>query len=769
MTASTSKRTPARLLILLAGTALAAPCAATARAQEVPEGQDSPAEAQASGLEDIVVTAQKRREGLQNIPIAISAVTSETLSERGFTNASQLTQIVPNLQFDPTTSLSGSSSTAVIFIRGVGQTDFTLVTDPGVATYVNDVYISRSVGGVLNLMDIERIEVLRGPQGTLFGRNTIGGAISVTTKAPDNDPGGVVELTTGRYKRADARAMINVPIVPEALAVRASFSTKNRDGYGRRLIAGDEQGNENQDSGRVALRWWATPTLTIDLAFDGTRAREKSVVSTLLNRDDAYFNSGILSSLYNACVANLVDPGCRRRMPLAEQQFYDSRWGTGNPYTNNATGANYSDLDLWGVSGVIAWDAGPVSFKSITAFRKMHSRFGTDTDSSPLTIAEVNNNYRHQQFSQELQVAGTLFDERIKWLSGGYYFKEKGRDEGNVPLVPALFPALGIPVSVFGYNRVNNENYGVFAQVTGEMLDGLNLTLGGRYTHETKKVDVSRFVLSDINVPLVANPIGERSFNKFTPKVGLDYQVTRNNLVYASYSVGFKAGGFSARYTSPLNDLQSFEPETVKSFEIGSKNELFDRSLRLNLAAYYAKYENIQITVQEGVNPTTRNAAAGRIQGFEGEAVFVPTDALTLTAAVGFADAKYTRVSPLAQVTAEDMFVNTPKWTISGSAQYRVDLASAGSLTARGDVSYKSRMAKDSVNTPELVQPAYATVDARITYETADETTELALFLTNLTNKKYLLGGTAVTESFGFVTGTYSRPREWGVSLTRRF
>ena len=720
------------------------------------------------GLEDIVVTAQKSEQNLQKIPIAITAVTSETIASRGFTNVSQIAQTVPNLTFDSASPVAGSSAAAVVFLRGVGQTDFLLTTDPGVGTYVNDVYMSRSIGGVLNLLDIDRIEVLRGPQGTLFGRNTIGGAIAVTTGKPKNETEGVIEVTTGSYKRADIRGILNVPIINDKLAFRMSFSSKTRDGYIDRVLAGDKAGNENQQSARAALRWWATDNLTIDLDADATRGREQAQGATMLATDQE-IQASSLGALFNACVSNAI-PGCAARLPVSEQHLYDTSYVTHDPYKTNSTNFNVSDLDIIGTSLTAAWRLGSVNLKSITAFRHMKSHFGYDTDGTPLSLGATDDRWTHNQFSQEFQVTGKAFDDRLSYLAGAFYFNENGLDTADVPLYTGLFPALGIPVSVSGYIRVKNSNYGFFSQLTYALTDALRFTVGGRYSHERKYLDVSKFLLKDLGIPLVADPYGSKDFNKFTPKVSIDWQATPRTLFYASYSQGFKAGGFTGRYTEPRQTVDSFAPETVTSFEIGSKNELFDRHLRLNLAAYRANYRNIQIVVQENITPLTRNAAKGRIQGFEVEATALPFDGLELSYALGYTDAKYLKITdPRAQITTSDLFVDTPKWNMSGGIQYTFDLGSAGSIIPRADASYRTEQAKDAINTPEIVQKAYALVDVHLTYRTPKQDFQVSAFVTNLTNKAYLISGLSSLPSLGIVDGIYARPREWGLSVTKKF
>jgi len=733
----------------------------------------------AIGIEEIVVTAQKRAQNLQRTPISITAFTAENLAARGLTNIGEIGDFTPNMEFDFTAPISGSSNASSIFIRGIGQTDFLLTTDPGVGLYLDGVYVSRSIGGVLDLLDLERVEVLRGPQGTLFGRNTIGGAISLITKKPADEFSGSGEITMGRYSRLDVRASVNFVIAKDVLFARLSASSKNRDGYGERLITGEGMGNENSDSARAALRWLAGDNFEVNVAADYTRAREQSPPSTLVFIGPDPATS--LTGAYNFFVAptNTVE-GFGNGVP------YDSRFFTDSDFTNYGTGPTGSDLDVWGVSVTLDWSPGALHIKSITAYRELDSQFGRDPDGSPIEVVHTSNVINHQQFSQELNVSGIAFDERLNWVVGAYYFDESGDDTVTVPILEGLFttpadpvfgvpnPLFGVPLSIAGPVFVDNTSFALFAQGTFAITDAFSATAGVRYTRDKKKVQVDQ-KFTQIDMFILANRNASESFDDVTPHVSLDYQWTPDVLTYVSFSQGFKSGGFTGRYVIPTAAPRPFDPEKVTTYEAGLKAELFARRLRFNAAVFYTDYKNIQLVIFDGVAPQTRNAAKATVKGFEAEFTAIPFAGLTLSGGLGYLDAQFDRFDPLANqglvipLTLDDKFVNTPKWSLNLAAEYSFAAGNAGFITLRGDYTYRSTVANDAINTPSLIQDGFGLLGARAAFTAADGQWELALFGRNLTNKHYIVSGVADVPSFGLAEANFARPREWGLSLKFTF
>ncbi|EZP83970.1 TonB-dependent receptor-like protein [Novosphingobium resinovorum] len=683
------------------------------------------AEAAARGVGEIVVTARRRAESLQDTPVAVTAITSAALDQQGAVNISAIAQSVPSLTFNTTAGNSGASNAAVVFIRGIGQDDFFPTIDPGVGIYLDGAYVSRTLGGVLDTVDLEQVEVLRGPQGTLFGKNTIGGAVQITTRKPGPDLEGYLEATTGRFGRIDAKASINLPF-SETLFARFSVATLNRGGYitilekdpltgAVRDADAPKLGNISTMAGRAALRWEANPDLTFDLSFDYTGKREQSSGSTLLAtqplipglgfdpNDPASINNYIMS---NAATVggfhNLIVAGAQGCNPVFGGNPFDQsnpaclndQYVTGDPYkTFYEPRASRSDLDVWGLTGVVDWDASPAfGVKSITAYRNTKSFFMRD-DNTPLQLIELMTDQTAKQFSEELQFSGKAFDNRLTWLVGLFYLNEKV-DFDN----PACFSFVCTGVST----KLQTNSYAAFAQGTYAIGPHTNITIGGRYTNEKKTSDPDNFFI-DIGFGLGPLAIGNPNpnpatiidtpvavkFDNISPMASIDHRWSDNIMTYASYSKGVKGGGFQQRVIVPRILQPTFGPEKLTAYEIGAKTDFFDRRLRINVAAFQSNYNDLQITTFPGgansIEPVQVNGGRARIRGVEVEATARPFDALTANFGLGYLKTKYLEVTPGAVIPAGAALPFTPKWSLSAGLGYAFDLGDAGTLNLRGD------------------------------------------------------------------------------------
>ena len=724
-------------------------------------------------LEEILVTAQKRVESLQETPISMQAFSGLELESRTAGDISNIADFTPNMEFDTTSPISGSSNAAVVFIRGIGQTDFVLTSDPGVGIYLDGVYISRAMGGVLDLLDIERVEVLRGPQGTLFGKNTVGGAISVITKKPGPEFELEASVTAGNDDRLDGMLSANIPIIEDSLFLRASLATRNRDGYGDRVLTGESMGDVNSDTVRGSLLWLPREDLELTLSADYTTLNEDLPTSSLIVADPTLGDRN-LSSLYNlyATVGWLDGP------------LYNDSWLTGDQNKSNGTAPVGSEADVWGTALTAVWDLPGFSVKSISAYRKSEPSFGRDTDHSPIIILHTSNEMDTDQFSQEFNISGHAFDDRLDWLVGAYYFSEDGKDHPRISILPAVYAAdqeqvngagngngyLGDPLpefSVHGDIETNNSSVALFLHNSYMITDKLSTTFGLRYTDEEKKT------LLDVYYPttgekFLPDPNSKETFDDWSPLFGLEYRWSDDLFTYASYSEGFKSGGVVSRYIQPREEPIVFEPEEVKNYEIGVKSEWLDQRLRLNAAAFYMDYTDIQVTVFNNVVPETRNAAEADVYGAELELTALLTEGLLLTGAAGYIDASYNNLDdPIdgeLEITEDDWFVNTPEWTASLSLEYLFQLAKLGEMTLRLDYSYRDEVANDAANTPELIEDSLTLWNARVSLLSNDEKWDIAIFGRNLTDEDYLISGVS-TPGFGIVEGVYARPREYGLTL----
>lgn len=731
-----------------------------------------PALAQSSPavIEEVVVTARRRAEALQDTPVAVTAFNAEALETRTVETLDNIAKFTPNIRFDGAAALSGGNYNATVFVRGIGQNDFAIFSDPGVGFYVDGVYYARSIGGIMDAMDLQSVQVLRGPQGTLFGKNTIGGAVLITTQAPTDNLSGSAELTTGSYSRFDAKGVLNVPLAEGKVLTRLSFSSLNRDGYAKRLSDGGDMGDKNADSGRAQILAHLSEDLSLHITGDVTRAREHSAPNKLLAVAPAPGLTGVpFLTNYNQFVA----PTFGITAPNG-QKTLNSSFITDDPYTTWATGPNINDLDLWGVGGTLSWSPGAVDVKSITAYRKMHAVFARDGDNSPFKYRETYNDDHQWQFSQEFQLSGDSFDDRLSWVAGLYYFAEKGDDDARADLAIGLWPPLAAPLSpaTLILNKIDNKSYAAFGQGTWKFTDALSVTVGGRWNRDEKWISVFNKRQRD-NV-IFTDVQRSTEWNAFTPKVGVEYKATKDALLYVSAGKGFKSGGFNARPLVDASEVTEYQPETIWTYEAGAKTEWLDRRLILNLATYYSKYDNIQLTVNQTPRNFVANAAKGTIQGAELEMRARLFAGFDVDLGLGYTDASYDEVgtglgpTQVLPITKAAKFVKTPKWTVNAGAQYTHELGDGSSLTLRGDLSAYSKFYNDVANTELVAQSGYTVMNARLTYNSADDRWSVALFGTNLADRRYFVSGNA-SPAFGLAEVSYGRPREWGLSGKVKF
>jgi iron complex outermembrane receptor protein len=746
-----------------------------------------PSAAQTSrGLEEVTVTARRFEESLQEAPVAVSAFGEEALEARSITNLEDIGRYVPNMQFAQNGIAGGSSGQP--FIRGVGQFDFMITTDPGVAIYLDGVYLARSLGNLLDLVDVERIEVLRGPQGTLYGKNTIGGAINVVSRRSGNETELFGEVRVGEYDRFDARAGVSLPLIADRLAVRLAASTKTADGYGERLLTGEDMGDDDSTAYQAVVDWQPTDSLDVTLAFDRTDVDQTFAVTHTEEINPA----APLQGLYNALVAP-----------------YDSRYITDDPYLSNATGLNSNEQDIWGASLTLSWQLGDVTLKSISGYRDQEQQFGTDPDGSPETIVDELDSTDQNQFSEELQLSGTSFGDKLRWVTGLYYFEEDADGLMDVTLLPGLFAALeglpgpliplapgvtcppppGVPLpcvggagnplnTIFDLTRIitleqQTESFAAYGQASYQWTDALSVTLGVRYTKEDKDFSTSLY-LPTSQIFLIPPTDRSDSWSDVSPRLGVEYRVSDDVLLYASASKGFKSGGFNGR-GSNANEVNAYEPEELWSYEVGLKSEWWERRLRLNAAAFFNDYEDLQFTTQTVAPDGTQvvlvgNAAKAEISGVELELAAAPIDALNIGITVGYLDSKYTEIDDSVQtITLDSELIGAPEWTASAAADFTVPLAEWAEVVLRSDYTYRSKLYFDAANTESVAQDGYGLWNAAIALQSPTQRWTLTAGVLNLDDEEYRVTGVGVLDSLGFASAIYGRPREWYVQASVRF
>jgi outer membrane receptor protein involved in Fe transport len=843
--------------------------------------QEAAAEAETGGIADIVVTAQKRTERIQDVPIAISAFTAGALQERAVTSVATLSSLAPNVNFDGGTPFSGSTAVLSATIRGIGSDDFAFNIDPGVGIYLDGVYLARTVGANQDLPDVERIEVLKGPQGTLFGRNTIGGAVSIVTHDPGDEFKVVGDVTTGRFNLLKARAMVDVPIA-DGLYSSMTFAVTNRQGFLKRLPFADQrasnsdtylnfnhsdyenasrEGGENSINMRGKLKWDNGSRLTAILSGDYTRQDSSAQATKLLavydvpgpfagtanlpgTAFDPTASTGFLfAGLYNFCIGatpaeiaarnaqalcgarGTQFPPSRILSPLASVNVdadptndripWDDRFLTNDPDTSNATGPSFSKLTAWGFNGTLQFEASDaLTIKSITGYRENHWRSGSDLDGSPINMLELSFEQNQWQFSQEFQLLGKLFDNKLNYVLGAYYFQEKGDLHDYVSFAEGL-------LQVDGPNRFDTKNYAFFGQLDFRPSELIGFTAGARYTHERKLFEggqrdlngfdyklfgcaspdgtinpLGAFPLAPVYVPcfaalnypsleeptrLYVPGVNRKKFSNFSPKLGVQLHPSRDVMVYGSWSKGYKTGGWTTRLSTAIGNVApDFNEEKATTWEVGVKSTLLDRRLQLNAAAFTTAYRGLQLNIQVGVSPTIDNAGDARIKGFELEMVAVPVEGLTLNASLGYISAKYTSILPAALVNASPIpgiqagifdgapLPKTPSWKFNIGPRYEMDLGNGGSIVLLADWTHSSELWNDIARTLASRRKSNDIVNASITYNEPGDHWSLTLGGTNLTDDRFVTSGGANVAAGG-VFGTYNRPREWYARLGFKF
>ena len=761
------------LAALAASTALTG-LAAPAFAQATPAASEEDASNQ-----PILVTARRREENLIDVPIAITAISGDQLAAQGAMDITALAETVPNVTLEPSRA---TNSTLTAFIRGVGQQDPVSGFEQGVGIYLDDVFLNRPQAAVLDIYDVQRIEVLRGPQGTLYGRNTVGGAIKYVTRRLGDVAHLAARATYGSYNQADGVLTASTPIGSGVVRIGGSVARLTRDGFGTNLTTGLDNYDKNIWAGRS----------TIEVHGNGIFAR----LSGDYTRDKSNPRGG-----------HRLIPSLLTLAPVLAN-VYDTRGGLNDPK---------QDVEAYG--GSLFLEAEPVdglTFRSITSLRKDDTATPIDFDALPSVDVDVPGVYKNKQFSQELQLL--VSKGNFNGLVGFYYLNASALTQFDVRLFTTFAGLTG-----FTSADIGTDTMAGFADFTYDFTEQLSLSLGGRYTWDKRTGVILRQnylgggspVFGGAGVPFGApgtNFRGSNTFTNFTPQASLSFKPNPDNTLYASFSQGFKGGGFDPRgagVNAPdtdgipgLSDAEiaaflSFRPESVNSYEIGYKAQLFDRKLTLAVAGFRMDYTDVQIpgslACVIGGLPSfcgvVTNAGKARMQGFEFESK-LRLGALTLSGSLGYIDAKFlkyvaniggvpTDVAPFRKVQ------NTPAWTGSASASYAVPVGE-GRLNIGGGVSFKSTTHQFEVPLPQFDQPAYQLFDASLVYHAPGNRWSLGVFGKNLTNERIKTSGyaflrgnattgvpnTPLAPSLGregVLTAFYANPRQVFVTASLNF
>ncbi len=685
------------------------------------EAQDAPAP---NEVQDIVVTAQRTSESLQKVPIAVSAISSDQLVARGLTNTASLEGAIPSL------TMNKIGTATVAYLRGVGSNATDPANEPSVATYVDGVYNPSPISNLFAFNNIERVEVLKGPQGTLFGRNATGGVIQIVTRDPNQALGMEASLEYGNYKTVSASAYLTGGIAPWLAADLAVTYTNRGDGFGRNLFTGAETFKKRD----LALRskWLLTPSdatrITIALSYSQFNGSSLDFQQTPETR----------------AVSGIPDPG---------------------RFNVNSDVASVVKSMRYGASLKIEQDLGFAQFVSTTAYNKLKEPyFWLDTDTSPAPVILPNAKEGFWNYSQEFQLIGK--SGRLKWQVGAFLFKLKP----NFDLFLGGFVAAPFDhINIIG-RPITNSVAG-YGQATYDLTDDLHITAGLRYTHD--RLRMSGETDGPTGTPLFVAVPQRTSTSKPTWRLALDYNVIPDVLGYVSYNRGIKSGGFNS--SAPADP--AFRPEILDAYEVGLKTMLFDRRLRFNIAAFYYDYKDLQVTVQNtsGTGNAAQNAAKARITGIDGdfEALLFPN--FTLSGGFSFLNSKYreyrnpvvyhpsgAQILPAPDVTGNDL-VNAPKFTGNVSAAYRIP-TSSGDFNIRGTVLRKAV----SYATPDNAEtfPAYTLVNGVVGWTSPDEHLGVQFWINNAFDKRYYI--TRIQTFFGWLQ-TDADPRTYGVRVNLKF
>ena len=707
--------------------------------------ESAPAEAtsNATTLDAITVTARKREETLQEIPVAVTAFTAEALDKLNVEDLSDLGGQVPNLTIY---AARGASSTVTAYIRGVGQADPTWGADPGVGIYLDDVYIARPQGALLDVFDVSRIEVLRGPQGTLYGKNTIGGAIKYISRGLPQETEGYAQITVGNYNQLDAKAAIGGEIggKDSGLRARVAVASMNRDGFGENTITHQPISDKEINAARFNLGAYAGDDFDVQFALDWI--------------DD---KSGMRGS--KMLVPNPFAPA----YPPMDSR-YDVRSGM----------RNINDVETKGASATVNWRPNEDwAVKYIIAKRESDTFGNIDFDTTPVKIADVQGIYFDEQVSNELQVN---YDGggRARGVVGLYQFN----GEAGGQIRNNFFNLL------FGDTRgtVYTESIALYADWTFDLNDKWKLDVGARYTDEDKRAVVFNRSYADATftrpTAVVADFDKTINLTNVSPKVSIDYQVNPDVMVYGLATRGFKSGGYNIRANAVAvpRSAEPFDDESVDSFEVGSKMAFLDQRLFLNVSLFHNKYKDIQLSVFTGIDTNGdgvddqffgdfTNAGRGTVNGAEVEYQWLPTQNWLVSGNLAWLDAKYDEfIDRGVNVADKQRFTNAPEFSGAMNVEYRTALSNGGNLSARMTYSYQSEVWPTTDLSPAIRQDGYGLVGAGVIWKVNDAW-QFSLQGSNLADKEYRTTGYNLQTALGVTTGFYGPPRQYSLTVKYDF
>jgi iron complex outermembrane receptor protein len=762
-------------------------------------------------LEEVVVTARRREESLMDTPVAVSAFTESDIDLRGLQNITDIADVTPNVNIDSAAGTSGLTAAPTVFIRGIGQADFVINTDPAVGIYVDGVYVARSIGSMMDLLDLERAEILRGPQGTLFGRNSLAGAVNLVSKRPTTEAfDAKFTAAAGERNYTELGGAFNFPIA-DTVAARLSLMKRQRDGYVEALQYDDFQlGDEDVTGARGQLEFLPTDNLRINFSADyseikgapsptipvtiGNGAGDKTNETPPTNMNSGWWNIARPMGLPSFS----GDPECataegRRTNPNCHGQV----WASTDGFSTNAIWGDEDGnvirpeniVEVGGAAATIEWDVGPGTLKSITARRTFESDFTNDNDYSPHPISNnVNSDFHQNQNSQELQFVGSAGDGKWEYTAGLYMFEETGTEIVTLVGVQGIQVTMGSSGEVFQsvVRDIDNSSEAIYGQLTYHFDAPLHLTLGVRNSTDEKTFDVtvqrdfstapgntangdgilSRDKVTDVH----QNATGQAEWTETDPMVTLAWDASDTTMVYGTYSSGFRDGGFASRFPQGLPDpMPAFQPEYVDSFEVGVKSQFLDGNLRLNAALFVTNYDDLQVTAVPadtafggtGVN----NVGSASMDGLEVEMNWAISETFRADFTLGLLDASIDSLlggslqTGLYTITTDTTLPYTPETNYTLGFTHRLGLGNGANITSRLDWIHTDDMRLRIEPNPDMFQEAFDRVNLSATYNDAGDDWALTFGIRNATDEAWTTGG-SFSDGNGNSSNNVSRPRE---------
>ena len=698
-------------------------------------------------LAEIIVTAQKREQSVQTVGTSVTALDANALQSLGITQATDLVEHVPGLQFN-----QFSPSVTVFNIRRVSQNDFTDHQEAPVAVYSDEAYVASTGALAGSLFDLDRVEVLRGPQGTLFGRNATGGLIQYVSAKPTDDPEGHLFVTVGNYGEVDTEGAVSGPL-SETLAGRVAFATAEHSGYVDNLV-GPSLENQRQNSARLQLR------------FRPSAEFEDLVKVAAANNDH---ESGAayawLSARPDATGRGVLTPG------LPDFNGYTNP--SSNPWTGEYGTAGVFNRTVWGVTNTAILKSDAVTVTSVTDYQRVQKRYGEDTAASPDPALLYNVFYHFQQFSQELRANGTLRDGALRWVTGAYYLSYRPTMMADADFVPNLVPGIG---NSYAQITLRESSPAVFGQLEYDLASQWTLIGGARYTYDKKEMDYT-FNSLGATVPSLQqlvhyspsnNPWAQHSWNIPTGKLELDYKPTAAVMWYASLNRGAKGGGWSAPIVPSVTTATlPYDEERLTSVEGGVKSTFWDGRARLNLSTFYYDYRGYQGYFLDVATSVVENVNA-REKGGELEFTVTPAHGLTLEMNVSYLDTTVPFIPTPAGGVVRGQMPQAPHWSANPVARYQWRIA-PGQLFVEADAKYNSPQYMELINAPADREGGYVVGNARVGFISANDKWEIDGFVRNLSDKAYLVYGLDLSAAIGIYQAAYGPPRTYGATVRYRW